>query len=256
MQKQAPSFGRILAMVVFAMSCFGLLMWLWLSFGGPVPLKPQGYRVKAPFPEAATLAQEADVRMAGVTVGKVKTKELQKAAARTLVEMELDESISPIPKDSRAILRQKTLLGETYVEISPGSKASIVTSAPMNGCPSPTTMHWLTSAWARSRSSSTAGATFLPPAVTISSFFRPVIRRNPASSSSPMSPVWNQPSSSASAVAASFFQYRRKTIGPLTSTSPSSAMRTEWPGTGRPTVPMRWAPSALSVTPAVVSVRP
>ena len=36
-------------------------------------------------------------------------------------------------------------------------------------------MHWLTSGWARIRSSSTAGATFLPPAVTMSSFFRPVI---------------------------------------------------------------------------------
>ena len=60
----------------------------------------------------------------------------------------------------------------------PGSaSASMVISAPMNGFPSPTTMHWLTSGCARSRSSSTAGATFLPPAVTMSSFFRPVIRR-------------------------------------------------------------------------------
>ena len=32
-------------MVVFALSCFGLLLFLWLSFGGPVPLKPKGYRV-------------------------------------------------------------------------------------------------------------------------------------------------------------------------------------------------------------------
>ena len=50
-------------------------------------------------------------------------------------------------------------------------------SAPMNGRLSPTTMAWLTSRWARTRSSSTAGATFLPPAVTISSFLRPVIDR-------------------------------------------------------------------------------
>ena len=53
----------------------------------------------------------------------------------------------------------------------------MVISAPMNGLPSPTTMHWLISGCARSRSSSTAGATFLPPAVTMSSFFRPVIHR-------------------------------------------------------------------------------
>ena len=64
----------------------------------------------------------------------------------------------------------------------------------MNGWPSPTTMAWLTSGCARSRSSSTAGATFLPPAVTRISFLRPVIRTKPSSSTSPTSPVWNQPS--------------------------------------------------------------
>ncbi len=86
------------------------------------------------------------------------------------------------------------------------ASASIVTSTLMNGCASPTTMHWLTSGCERSRSSSTAGATFLPPAVTMISFLRPVIRRKPASSSSPTSPLWNQPSSIASVVAVSFFQ--------------------------------------------------
>ncbi len=78
MQKNAPSLGRILTMVLFALSCFGLLLFLWLSFGGPIPLKPEGYRFKVAFPEAATLAEEADVRIAGVNVGKVKTKELDK----------------------------------------------------------------------------------------------------------------------------------------------------------------------------------
>ena len=77
----------------------------------------------------------------------------------------------------------------------------------MNGLPSPTTKHWLTSQCARTRSSSTAGATFLPPAVTMSSFLRPVMRTKPSSSISPMSPVWNQPSASiASVVAASLCQ--------------------------------------------------
>ena len=68
-------------------------------------------------------------------------------------------------------------------------------------------MHWLISPWLRSLSSSTAGATFFPPAVTIISFFRPVIFRKPSSSSSPMSPVRNQPSSlKTSLVAASLRQ--------------------------------------------------
>ena len=122
MNKQAPSIGRILAMVIFAMSCFGLLLFFWLAFGGPVPLKPEGYRVKVNFPEATTLAQEADVRMAGVNIGRVKTKELDKGGVRTTVELEIKEEFAPLHEDTRAILRQKTLLGETYVELSQGSK--------------------------------------------------------------------------------------------------------------------------------------
>jgi phospholipid/cholesterol/gamma-HCH transport system substrate-binding protein len=120
--KETPTLGRIVAMVVFALSVFGLLMFLWLSFGGSIPLRPQGYRVDVAFPEAATLAQEADVRMAGVNIGKVKKKRLDKGGARTIVELELKSQYAPIPKDSRAILRQKTLLGETYVQLSQGHK--------------------------------------------------------------------------------------------------------------------------------------
>ena len=52
MQKAAPSFGRIAVMAGFALSCFGLLLFLWLAFGGNIPLKPKGYRITASFSEA------------------------------------------------------------------------------------------------------------------------------------------------------------------------------------------------------------
>src|SRR5207249_7224520 len=88
MQKQAPSLGRILTMVLFALSCFGLLLFLWLSFGGSIPLEPQKYRIKVAFPEATQLGLEADVRVAGVSVGKVVGKELDpKGGNRTLATL-------------------------------------------------------------------------------------------------------------------------------------------------------------------------
>jgi virulence factor Mce-like protein len=123
MPKQAPSVGRILAMVVFALSCFGILLFLWLSFGGPVPLKPKGYRFEVAFPEATTLANQADVRIAGVNVGKVVGMKLEKGATRTLVTVDVKKGFAPIPENTKAILRQKTLLGETYVELSPGDRS-------------------------------------------------------------------------------------------------------------------------------------
>jgi phospholipid/cholesterol/gamma-HCH transport system substrate-binding protein len=119
MQKQAPSLGRILTMVLFALSCFGLLLFLWLAFGGPTPLKPQGYRIHVTFPEAGQLAQEADVRISGVSVGRV-TKLTASKDGTTDAVVQLDAAHAPLAKDARAILRQKTLLGETYVELTPG----------------------------------------------------------------------------------------------------------------------------------------
>ena len=122
MQKQVPTIGRLLVMAVFTLSCFGLLLYLWSAFGGPVPLKPHGYRFKAGFAEATQLAQEADVRISGVNVGRVKKVDL--GDGRTDATIELQDKYAPLPEDSRAILRQKTLLGETYVELTPGTKGA------------------------------------------------------------------------------------------------------------------------------------
>jgi virulence factor Mce-like protein len=122
MVKRAPTIGQIAAMVAFTLSVFALLLFLWIVFGGVTPLRPEGYRVQAAFPEASLLVDEAEVRMAGVTIGRVKSKELAEGGQRVLAELELDSQFAPIPRDTRAILRQKSLLGETYVELSPGSR--------------------------------------------------------------------------------------------------------------------------------------
>ena len=51
------------------------------------------------------------MRISGLTVGKVKSKELRLEGGM-LVEMELDSRFAPIPEDTQAVLRQKTLLGQ------------------------------------------------------------------------------------------------------------------------------------------------
>jgi phospholipid/cholesterol/gamma-HCH transport system substrate-binding protein len=126
MVKQAPSLGRLLIMVGFAFSCVAILLYLWLTFGGAVPLRAKGYRVNVNFPEATTLADQADVRISGVNVGKVIKKQVVVVNGQvkplTEVTLEINHKYAPIPKDTRAILRQKTLLGETYVELSPGNR--------------------------------------------------------------------------------------------------------------------------------------
>jgi phospholipid/cholesterol/gamma-HCH transport system substrate-binding protein len=119
--RQVPSLGKILIMVGFALSCCALLLFLWLAFGGATPLKPKGYRFDVSFGEATQLAHEADVRISGVPVGKVKAIVANKQTGRSDATIELKPEYAPLPSDARAILRQKTLLGETYVELTPGS---------------------------------------------------------------------------------------------------------------------------------------
>jgi phospholipid/cholesterol/gamma-HCH transport system substrate-binding protein len=118
MQKRAPTLGNILVIVLFVLSCFGLLLFLWESFGGPVPLKPKGYQFTVAFPRSLALAEQSDVRISGVDVGHVVALQLGKEG-RTLATVELSSQYSPIRADTHAILRQKTLLGETYVQLIP-----------------------------------------------------------------------------------------------------------------------------------------
>jgi len=118
MNKQAPTVGRLLVMVLFTIACFGLLLFLWISFGGATPLAAKGYRFQVAVPEANQLAVEADVRIAGVPVGKVRAKERRRG--RTLVTVELDDRYAPLDADARVIQRSKTLLGERYLELTRG----------------------------------------------------------------------------------------------------------------------------------------
>ena len=111
-------------MAIFTLGCFGTLLFLWLAFGGTIPLQPKQYEIHASFPEATTLAEQADVRIAGVTVGKVRKKELDKPGTATRVTLAIEPKFAPLPEDTRATLRQKTLLGETYVELAPGSSSA------------------------------------------------------------------------------------------------------------------------------------
>lgn len=122
MIKIAPSLSRIAAMVAFAMSCFAIVLFLWIEFGGATPLKPERYIVEAAFPEAVGLLPDVDVRAAGITIGTVRSVEPERETGRALARLALEPRYAPLASDARAILRRKTLLGETFVEITTGSR--------------------------------------------------------------------------------------------------------------------------------------
>ena len=173
-QKPAPSVGRILVMVGFALSCFGLLLFLWLAFGGPVPLKPKGYRFTVSF-------QEADAARPGGRRADLRRPRRQgqddradKRTGSTDATIELEPQLRADAERRQAILRQKTLLGETYVELTPGRTRRRTT-------PSPTAAGWPPATSRRPSSSTRSSAPSTPRRGWPSrSGCRPRRRRSPA----------------------------------------------------------------------------
>src|SRR6202035_2905052 len=121
MVTQAPRRAAVLGAIGFALSCIALMIFVWTQFAGPAPFAAQGYRVHARFAETGLLVAGADVRISGINVGKVTL--VQNRGVDSEVTMDIQQQYVPIPVSTRAILRQKTLLGEAFVQLSPGSTA-------------------------------------------------------------------------------------------------------------------------------------
>jgi phospholipid/cholesterol/gamma-HCH transport system substrate-binding protein len=114
-----PSRATVAVCVLFVLASVSLTLFVWRSVGGPVPLEPKQYEVRALFENASQLTPNADVRIAGVNVGKV--TEVRPRGLRTEATLSVEARYAPLASDVRAILRQKTLLGETFVALTPGS---------------------------------------------------------------------------------------------------------------------------------------
>jgi virulence factor Mce-like protein len=105
--------------VFIAYLLLGLLATVFLAaqMGGEFAFG--GYRLNAVFNTGADLVAGDDVTMAGLRVGKVES--LTPMAGATGVTMLLHRDFTPVFRDARAVIRQKNLLGETYIEVNRGT---------------------------------------------------------------------------------------------------------------------------------------
>lgn len=122
MRTQPPPFRQLALTLGFALTCVVLVIVVWFTVGGPVPLQSNGYRVSIPFGEAPNLPTGADVQIAGVRVGRVSGVRREGTGAR--VTLELSADYAPLRRGARAQLRSKTLLGEGFVELVDGPRSA------------------------------------------------------------------------------------------------------------------------------------
>lgn len=129
METRVPQFKQVLPIVALIIGSVLLGILTWRTFDGSVPLEPKGYRAVLELPQASNLHSRADVQIAGVDVGSVSGVTRDGRIARVTVE--IDDRYAPLRTGTRARLRTKTLLGEAYVELVPGSPQR--PSVPENG---------------------------------------------------------------------------------------------------------------------------
>lgn len=77
------------------------------------------YRLLIPMDSADGLYPGSDVLIAGARAGSV--EDIRLDGGQALVTIALDDAHSPVHSDARATLRPKTLLGEKYVALDPGT---------------------------------------------------------------------------------------------------------------------------------------
>ena len=77
------------------------------------------YQLQVPLADASGLYPGSDVMVAGARVGTV--QEIRLEGGTALATLSLDPAYSPVHADARIALRPKSLLGEKYLALEPGS---------------------------------------------------------------------------------------------------------------------------------------
>ena len=100
----------VLALVMLALKVSGLS----LTQAQPT------YKLYAQFKDLGGLSVRGRVSIAGVTIGRVSSITLDSKTMTALVEMEINNDVDTLSRDSIASIRTEGLLGEKYIDISVG----------------------------------------------------------------------------------------------------------------------------------------
>ena len=111
--------SRMQAGIVFLVAVVAIV---WLAFGG-LPLRSDGYELRAVFRDVGGIDPRSPVRIAGVDVGKVvKVEPAGDGTEATEVTMSLEDSALPIHSDARLKIRPRLFLeGNVFVDLQPGT---------------------------------------------------------------------------------------------------------------------------------------
>jgi virulence factor Mce-like protein len=122
METRSPGWGRLVGPTAFFVLCVVVSILTWRAFGGSTPLQPEGYRLAIPLRDATNIYKGSDVVISGVKIGDV--VKVRRTHSGALVTADIKPRYAPLRSDALATTRTKTLLGEGYIEIAPGSRGA------------------------------------------------------------------------------------------------------------------------------------
>jgi phospholipid/cholesterol/gamma-HCH transport system substrate-binding protein len=106
------------AVLLFTALMVAVFVYLWVHSGGRLPGYGDSYQVSLQSQDLQNLVDNSDVMVAGVKVGSVQSIAPRGSAATAVVA--LDPSVVPLHQGATFALRSKTLVEETYVDITDG----------------------------------------------------------------------------------------------------------------------------------------
>jgi phospholipid/cholesterol/gamma-HCH transport system substrate-binding protein len=116
-------FDLELAVGIFMIAGLICLGYLSIRLGKMEVLREKGYEVYALFSEIGGLKVGSPIMIAGVDIGRVKNVTLDNYQAR--VVLNIPEAIK-LQDDAIASIKTKGLIGEKYIEITPGGSEKII----------------------------------------------------------------------------------------------------------------------------------
>ncbi len=120
--------ARMGVVVAFTTMCALIFGFLWVNSGGRIPLVTGGgYTIAMDVTEVANVVYFSDVMVAGVKVGKVTEVEERGDHARVVVK--LNEDVVPLHEGATVQVRAKSLVEESFLEITDGTGAELPSGA-------------------------------------------------------------------------------------------------------------------------------
>lgn len=109
-------------LLVFLPVSLAILFALLRASGTGPELGGSGRQVQAVVPTAVSLAPAADVRIAGVRVGRV--EQVARRGREAVVLMRLQQDAPAVFRDARVDIRSRTVVGESFVALDPGTPSA------------------------------------------------------------------------------------------------------------------------------------